>query len=172
MKIPIKCSCGAGVLEPVVVTNYSLKDELGLDIVVRRLVGLRCSACGLETLHGKTAQSVRHAAAAAIIARDEQLGHELATYLRHYLGCTQQELAHLMDTSRKTVNTWENGGKLDSAFDYMLRGLVYSRLKKAVPDIDVVMGLQPAALLGHAHTKPAKSRRIILDAIPELPAAA
>ncbi len=45
-------------------------------------------------------------------------------------------------------------------------------VKKVVPEIDVVMGLQPAALLSHAHTKPARSRRIILDAIPELPAAA
>jgi len=45
-------------------------------------------------------------------------------------------------------------------------------VKKVVPEIDVVMSLQPAALLSHAHTKPARSRRIILDAIPELPAAA
>jgi hypothetical protein len=157
-----RCSCG-GELKPATLTDYSLQPHLGLDIRVARIKGLRCNQCDYQTLDGKGIVAVMHAAAAAIISRDEQLRPEFAVFLRRYLGCTQAELGKRMGTTRKTVNTWENGGVFATTFDFILRTLVYRRLVDELASDELARPLQA---LEHVHSVKPTRKPLVLDGVP------
>jgi DNA-binding XRE family transcriptional regulator len=123
MKMDLKCDCG-GTLKSSTLTNYDLTEDLGIKAIVGEVRGLRCNRCGWETLPGKTIDHAVHVVAAQIVRLDQRLSHDLARFLRKYLGLTQEGLAKRMGITRKTVNQWETDGQISPQHDLLLRAFV------------------------------------------------
>ena len=144
-----KCDCG-GRMKKATLKDFDLEPYLGLKVQATIVRGVRCDACGWETIAGEEINSALHRVAGMLLRQEERLETDRARYLRKYLGATQDELGKRMGVARKTVNQWETTGDISPQNDLVLRALVYAQLTTAMrPE---------AAVLNHVRTSPPKAR--------------
>ncbi len=142
----MKCECG-GTLRETILPSYDFSAYAGLPVVLEDVPGLRCDACGGETLPGGVIDFTLDHLAAEIVRSPERLDGPRARYLRKHLGLSQKALAERMGIYRETVAKWECGeSEISPQHDYILRGLSVVRLRRFADlwsEIDAVRTTPP-----------------------------
>lgn len=126
---PLKCECG-GTLQETLLDTFDFSALAGLPVILCEVPGLRCAACGGQSLPGSIIDFTLDHLAAETVRSPHRLSAQQARYLRKHLALSQKALAERMGIYRETVAKWECGdSEISPQHDYILRGLTISRLR-------------------------------------------
>ena len=134
-------------------SGLSFEGEVRDETVSFVMAGLKCEACGRQTVPGSEMQEFMRRAADAYRVRHRLLTSETIRSRRNALGMTQEEFAEWLPAGVASVRRWELGAVQDDAMDELIR-------LKTDPDEAREAAKVTKQLLGH-RTSPGKARQTL-----------